>query len=241
MPKQTKEPTGANAVFVARAAAAGKRAIVFQSSMPNGYSGLSNFALLTTPFKARSAGKKRSYRSSEIFYQSHLAWSMGLPGLAKRIRNMPHSTRAEMIRIKHAASRKAMTEYIQEALAAGEPRNLILDAKFSGPLLHALWRETGGSDKRPRKAHIERVLKARHAELDCKALMREGLDAKFSQDAESRALLLATDDAMLGENSFRSGFWGIQKDGAPGFMGDLLMDVRRDLRRGALPAAGGGA
>jgi predicted NAD-dependent protein-ADP-ribosyltransferase YbiA (DUF1768 family) len=225
MPKATKEPTGANAVFVERAKIAKKRAIVFQSSMKNGYEGLSNFTVVDPPFAVPSSTKGYRYVTTEHYFQSEKAEKMGLPGLARRIRAMPYGTREELILVKHAASRKAMVAYIMDYIHE-EPDIMEMTQKLTPELIAKL---KSGTSNIPTKAHIERTLNNAVARIDQATLMRIGLKAKFSQHAASKKLLQDTGDAMLGENSFRSGEWGIGKDGSPGIMGTLLMEIRSEF------------
>lgn len=58
-------------------------------------------------------------------------------------------------------------------------------------------------------------------------VMLKGLRAKFSQNADLREKLLATEDVILHEDSPRDMFWG--KEGKD-MLGKLLMIVRTELR-----------
>jgi ribA/ribD-fused uncharacterized protein len=61
--------------------------------------------------------------------------------------------------------------------------------------------------------------------------MSKALNAKFSQHAELKALLLSTGDARLVEHTENDSYWG---DGGNGrgrnMLGQLLMQVRAHLR-----------
>jgi N-glycosidase YbiA len=66
------------------------------------------------------------------------------------------------------------------------------------------------------------------AKLD---IMRRGDDAKFSQHPDLAALLLATGDSQLIEDSPSEPFWGTGPDGeGHNFSGRVLMEVRDRLR-----------
>jgi ribA/ribD-fused uncharacterized protein len=63
------------------------------------------------------------------------------------------------------------------------------------------------------------------------AVMREALDAKFAQHPELRALLVATNDALLVEHTENDSFWGDGGDGSGrNELGRLLMAVRGQIR-----------
>jgi N-glycosidase YbiA len=65
-------------------------------------------------------------------------------------------------------------------------------------------------------------------ELD---VMRKADGAKFTQNPDFSALLLATGDADLIEDSPWDAFWGIGADGSGlNWAGKILMEIRRDLR-----------
>lgn len=63
------------------------------------------------------------------------------------------------------------------------------------------------------------------------ALMRRGLEAKFSSP-QMKEVLLATGSRPLAEKRGRSdeGGWQLQADGSPGLLGQLLTEVRGKLR-----------
>lgn len=78
------------------------------------------------------------------------------------------------------------------------------------------------------------------------AVMKRGLSAKFSQNPDLAAKLLATGDAILHETpkgGFTDSFWGCspKADGSPGdsWLGRLLMQVRDDLRSEAFGKGAG--
>lgn len=62
-------------------------------------------------------------------------------------------------------------------------------------------------------------------------IMREAVQAKFTQHAELRAMLLATGDAELVEHTTRDSYWGDGGDGSgKNMLGRILMQVRDQLR-----------
>lgn len=62
-------------------------------------------------------------------------------------------------------------------------------------------------------------------------VMTEALLAKFSQHEDLRALLLATDDALLIEHTDNDAYWGDGGDGSgKNMLGQVLMRVRDQLR-----------
>ena len=63
-------------------------------------------------------------------------------------------------------------------------------------------------------------------------IMRRADSAKFTQHAELAALLLATGEATLIEDSPREPFWGTGPDGnGHNWAGRVLMEIRDDLRQ----------
>ncbi|AKU96012.1 GTP cyclohydrolase II [Labilithrix luteola] len=63
------------------------------------------------------------------------------------------------------------------------------------------------------------------------SVMREALEAKFTQHDDLRALLLATGDALLVEHTENDDYWGDGGDGSGrNELGRLLMAVRDALR-----------
>jgi len=63
------------------------------------------------------------------------------------------------------------------------------------------------------------------------AVMETAVRAKFGQNPELRAMLLATGDAVIIEDSSHDPFWGIGRDGkGENWMGRVLMKVRQELR-----------
>lgn len=63
------------------------------------------------------------------------------------------------------------------------------------------------------------------------SVMREALEAKFTQHDDLRALLLATGDALLVEHTENDDYWGDGGDGSGrNELGRLLMAVRDSLR-----------
>ncbi|MHA7627947.1 NADAR family protein [Corallococcus sp. M7] len=64
------------------------------------------------------------------------------------------------------------------------------------------------------------------------AVMREALQAKFSQHADLARLLQATGDAKLVEHTENDDYWGDGGDGSGGNMlGRLLMELREAARK----------
>ena len=63
-------------------------------------------------------------------------------------------------------------------------------------------------------------------------IMREALQAKFTQHPSLRSLLLATGDAELIEHTTRDRYWADGGDGTgENRLGKLLMELRAELRR----------
>jgi ribA/ribD-fused uncharacterized protein len=63
------------------------------------------------------------------------------------------------------------------------------------------------------------------------AIMREAVLAKFSQHSDTRAVLLATENATIVENSPTDDYWGDGGDGhGKNKLGKILMSVREALR-----------
>jgi N-glycosidase YbiA len=63
-------------------------------------------------------------------------------------------------------------------------------------------------------------------------IMREGVLAKFSQHEDIRAVLLATGDAEIVEDSPTDSYWGAgAHGGGRNRLGRILMSVREELRR----------
>lgn len=62
--------------------------------------------------------------------------------------------------------------------------------------------------------------------------MRRADLAKFTQHVELGALLLATGDAILIEDSANELFWGTEPDGkGQNWAGRVLMEIRSELQR----------
>jgi len=62
-------------------------------------------------------------------------------------------------------------------------------------------------------------------------IMREALEAKFSQHPGLRSLLLGTGDAELIEHTRNDSYWGDGRDGSgKNRLGQLLMELRTKLR-----------
>jgi len=63
-------------------------------------------------------------------------------------------------------------------------------------------------------------------------IMREVLDAKFTQHADLRSLLLSTGEAELVEHTRNDRYWGDGGDGTgKNRLGELLMELRARLRK----------
>jgi ribA/ribD-fused uncharacterized protein len=72
------------------------------------------------------------------------------------------------------------------------------------------------------------------------SIMRRADRAKFSQHPNLAALLLATGDAELVEDSPSEPYWGIGPDGRGGnWAGRVLMEIREELRLGHLGRGAG--
>ncbi|MBL8800300.1 MAG: NADAR family protein [Planctomycetia bacterium] len=70
-------------------------------------------------------------------------------------------------------------------------------------------------------------------------VMATALRAKFGQNPDLQALLLATGDAAIVEDSAHDPFWGIGRDGQGlNWLGRLLMEVRQELRAAQPTEAG---
>jgi ribA/ribD-fused uncharacterized protein len=62
-------------------------------------------------------------------------------------------------------------------------------------------------------------------------VMREALNAKFTQHPELRSLLLATGDAVIIEHTKNDGYWADGGDGSgKNRLGELLMELRAKFR-----------
>jgi ribA/ribD-fused uncharacterized protein len=62
-------------------------------------------------------------------------------------------------------------------------------------------------------------------------VMRQAVQAKFTQHDDLRAVLLATGDALLVEDSPTDAYWGIgSHGGGRNKLGQILMNVREELR-----------
>jgi ribA/ribD-fused uncharacterized protein len=65
--------------------------------------------------------------------------------------------------------------------------------------------------------------------------MYKGVKAKFTQNPEAKAYLLATGDRYLIEDASFSPYWGSGPDGmGKNKMGKLLMQIREELRQGKI-------
>lgn len=63
------------------------------------------------------------------------------------------------------------------------------------------------------------------------AVMRKAVERKFEFNADIRAVLLSTGDALLIENSPTDSYWGCGSDGkGKNTLGKILMEVREKLR-----------
>ncbi len=62
-------------------------------------------------------------------------------------------------------------------------------------------------------------------------IMREALQAKFTQHKELKKILLETSDALLVEHTHKDFYWGNGGDGSgKNMLGKLLMEVREELK-----------
>jgi len=69
-------------------------------------------------------------------------------------------------------------------------------------------------------------------------IMRALVRLKFSTHSELRAQLLATGDAMLIEgNTWNDTFWGVCQGNGRNQLGEILMEVRRELAEAETPAS----
>jgi ribA/ribD-fused uncharacterized protein len=67
-------------------------------------------------------------------------------------------------------------------------------------------------------------------------IMREAVRAKFTQNAALRSLLLSTGDAKLVEHTANDSYWADGGDGSGrNRLGEILMEVRAELRSAVLP------
>jgi ribA/ribD-fused uncharacterized protein len=81
----------------------------------------------------------------------------------------------------------------------------------------------GRSRQRPLRADWEAVKDE---------IMREALRAKFTQNPQLRSLLFGTESAVLVEHTTSDSYWGDNGDGSgKNRLGELLMELREDLRR----------
>src|SRR5262249_22402218 len=76
-------------------------------------------------------------------------------------------------------------------------------------------------------------------ELVKDGIMREAVLAKFTQHSDMLAILLATGDATIVENSPTDDYWGCGANGhGKNKLGKILMSVRDELRRQACSDGG---
>lgn len=109
--------------------------------------------------------------------------------------------------------------YFQAQKFAGTPdEEQVRRAK--SPMIAA---RMGRSRKRPLRKDWEAVKEA---------IMREAVLAKFTQHADLRAILLATGDSVIVEQTANDAYWGNGGDGrGKNRLGQILMRTRGELRR----------
>jgi ribA/ribD-fused uncharacterized protein len=126
------------------------------------------------------------------------------------------------------------TEFYYQAQKSVDPeyREAIRNATSSD---HA--KGIGSDPRRSRKSRKRSWFQGRLEKMradwdDIKlSVMRQAVAAKFGQNADLRAKLLATGDAEIIEDSTHDDFWGLGRDGAgTNWMGRLLMQLREALR-----------
>lgn len=61
-------------------------------------------------------------------------------------------------------------------------------------------------------------------------IMRKGIELKFSQNLDLKEKLLQTDGSKLSEYSRRDKFWGGSCKGSANKLGNILMEVRQQLK-----------
>ena len=62
------------------------------------------------------------------------------------------------------------------------------------------------------------------------SVMRDAVQAKFTQHADLRRLLLSTGDRKLIEHTDADDYWGDGGGGGRNMLGEILMEVRRRIR-----------
>jgi N-glycosidase YbiA len=126
------------------------------------------------------------------------------------------------------------TEFYYQAQKSHDPeyREVVRNAKSAD---HA--KGIGSDPRRSKKARKRSWFHGRHDALrtdwhDVKlTVMETAVRAKFHLNPQLQALLLATGDAELVEDSAHDPFWGVGRDGrGENRMGRLLMKVRQELR-----------
>lgn len=109
--------------------------------------------------------------------------------------------------------------YFQAMKFQGSPKDMADVARANTPKLAA---SIGRDRKRPLRRDWEGVKDA---------IMQRGVLAKFQSHPDIKAILLATGDAQLVENSPIDYYWGCGADGSgKNKLGIILMEVRAALR-----------
>ncbi len=127
-------------------------------------------------------------------------------------------------------------EHYYQSQRSNDPayRQAIREAKSPGHVKHlstAPWSTTKGA----KRSWFRRNSAVPRADwIDVKLdIMRRADRAKFKQNPELGALLLATGDAELIEDSPWDAFWGISPDGnGLNWAGRVLMEIRDEMRAG---------
>ncbi|MBX9678983.1 MAG: NADAR family protein [Gemmataceae bacterium] len=128
------------------------------------------------------------------------------------------------------------TEYFYQAQKSLDPeyRDAIRNAKSPG---HAkdIGADPRTSKKQKRSWFVGRLDKIRPDWHQVKLeVMETAVRAKFRQDQSLQALLAATGDAEIVEDSAYDSFWGIGPDGrGENWLGRILMKVRQEIRKGS--------
>jgi ribA/ribD-fused uncharacterized protein len=101
-------------------------------------------------------------------------------------------------------------------------------SKFKGQPFETI-RLAASPDEAKRKAHeFEVDLEAWNQKKD--QVMREALQAKFSQNPRLKELLVETGDCRLVEDSPRDAYWGGVVDGAENRLGQMLEELREHYK-----------
>ena len=108
-----------------------------------------------------------------------------------------------------------------------------LDEKLQMQICHANGPRRAAEMGRDRKYPLRRDWESVKDDV-----MREAVRAKFTQHADLRELLLATDDARIVEHTAIDSYWADGGDGTgKNRLGLILMEVREELRQAAADSA----